>query len=409
MHQPDSPQDAKTISLIGLAHGTSHFHHMLLAPLFPVFIRDFGLNYAQLGLLVTVFFVISGLGQTLAGFVVDRIGARPVLLAAVSCFIAASLAACNAHSYAGLMCASALAGLGNAPFHPADFTILNKRVSLPRLGHAFSVHGISGNLGWAAAPPFLIGISALAGHWRWAYAASAAMGCLVLAILIWQRRAIDDRQGNWGHSNLPAHGGNVSPAAEHPLAFLKLPSVWLCFSFFFWSTAALCAIQSFASPALTKLYELPPAIAAFVVTGFMLCGAVGMVIGGFIVNRAERLERTIGLAMTLAATLLLVTSLGWVNGYAAAAITALAGFGTGLAGPSRDMLIKRAAPPGATGRVYGTVYSGLDLGFALAAPIFGAFMDHGHPQGVFWGAAIVLIMGVASATLVGQGLRPRST
>ena len=73
------------------------------------------------------------------------------------------------------------------------------------------------------------------------------------------------------------------------------------------------------------------------------------------------------------------------------------------------MLIKRAAPPGATGRVYGTVYSGLDLGFALAAPIFGAFMDHGHPQGVFWGAAIVLIMGVASATLVGQGLRPRST
>ena len=132
-------------------------------------------------------------------------------------------------------------------------------------------------------------------------------------------------------------------------------------------------------------------------------------IGGFIVNRAERLERTIGLAMTLAATLLLVTSLGWVNGYAAAAITALAGFGTGLAGPSRDMLIKRAAPPGATGRVYGTVYSGLDLGFALAAPIFGAFMDHGHPQGVFWGAAIVLIMGVASATLVGQGLRPRST
>ena len=93
MHPTDSPQDAKTISLIGLAHGTSHFHHMLLAPLFPVFIRDFGLNYAQLGLLVTVFFVISGLGQTLAGFVVDRIGARPVLLAAVSCFIAASLAA----------------------------------------------------------------------------------------------------------------------------------------------------------------------------------------------------------------------------------------------------------------------------------------------------------------------------
>jgi MFS family permease len=363
-----------------------------------------------LGLLVSVFFVISGIGQALAGFVVDRIGARPVLFAALAAFIAASLAACNAHSYAGLLCAAGLAGLGNAPFHPADFTILNKRVSLPRLGHAFSVHGISGNLGWAAAPPFLIGLTTATGNWRWAYAASAAMGCIVLGILVWQRRAIDDRQGNWGHSTQTASNSSTSTTApEHPLGFLKLPSVWLCFSFFFWSTAALCAIQNFASPALTQLYALPTSIAAFVVTGFMLCGAVGMVIGGFIVNRAERLERTIGLAMTLAASLLLLTSFGIVNAYVAAAITALAGFGTGLAGPSRDMLIKRAAPPGATGRVYGTVYSGLDLGFALAAPIFGTFMDHGHPQGVFWGAATVLILGVASATVVGHGLRPKTT
>lgn len=78
---PDARQDATTIGLIGLAHGTSHFHHMLLPPLFPLFIRDFGLSYAQLGLLVTLFFVISGVGQALAGFVVDRFGARPVLFA----------------------------------------------------------------------------------------------------------------------------------------------------------------------------------------------------------------------------------------------------------------------------------------------------------------------------------------
>ena len=398
---PNTQQDVKTIGLIGLAHGTSHFHHMLLAPLFPAFIRDFGLSYSQLGLLVTVFFVISGLGQAMAGFVVDRIGARPVLFSALVCFIAASLAALNAHGYSGLMLASALAGLGNAPFHPADFTILNKRVSLPRLGHAFSVHGISGNLGWAAAPPFLIGITAATGHWRWAYAGSAVMGALVLLILISQRQALDDRHGSWGHSAHPTQAGRPS---EHPMAFLKLPSVWLCFSFFFWSTAALCAIQSFASPALTQLYGLPQAIAAFVVTGYMLCGAVGMVIGGFLVNRAERLERTIAMAMSLAAVLLMLTATGALNGYAAAAITALAGFGTGLAGPSRDMLIKRAAPPGATGRVYGTVYSGLDLGFALAAPVFGALMDHAQPQGVFAGAALVLMLGIGSAALVGQGI-----
>ncbi|MBX3622530.1 MAG: MFS transporter, partial [Rhizobacter sp.] len=140
-------QDAKTIGLIGLAHGTSHFFHMLLAPLFPLFIRDFGFSYSELGLLVSTFFVISGVGQAMAGFLVDRVGARPVLFAALSCFVLAAFAVATAHGYAGLMLAAALAGLGNSPFHPVDFTILNKRVSQPRLGHAFSVHGITGNLG----------------------------------------------------------------------------------------------------------------------------------------------------------------------------------------------------------------------------------------------------------------------
>jgi len=254
-----SRKDFRTIGLIGLAHGTSHFHHMLLPPLFPLFIRDFGLSYSELGLLVTVFFVISGIGQALAGFLVDRVGARPVLFAALCSFVAASLAAASAHSYQGLMLAAALAGLGNAPFHPADFTILNKRVSAPRLGHAFSIHGISGNLGWAVAPMFLIGISTLAGNWRSAYLASALLTTAVLALLLLNRDAIDDRRGHWGHEpSAPNNASQAVLAAEHPMAFLKLPSVWLCFSFFFWTTAALSAIQSFASPALSRMYGLPP-------------------------------------------------------------------------------------------------------------------------------------------------------
>lgn len=402
---PAARQDAATIGLIGLAHGTSHFHHMLLPPLFPVFMRDFGLSYAQLGLLVSVFFVISGFGQALAGFVVDRIGARPVLFAALTCFVAAALAAASAHSYAGLMLASALAGLGNAPFHPADFTILNKRVSLPRLGHAFSVHGISGNMGWALAPVFLIGIHEASGNWRIAYLCAALVGLSVIALLALNREAIDDHHGAAPQASA---NSNMQAAPEHPMAFLKLPSVWMCFSFFFWSTAALSAIQSFASPALNRIYGLPLSATAFVVTGYMICGAVGMVLGGFLVVRVARLERTIGAAMSLAAVLLVLGGLGWLPGYVSAAAIALAGFGTGLAGPSRDMLIKRAAPPGATGRVYGTVYSGLDLGFALAAPVFGAVMDHGLPNAVFYGAALTLAMGVGSAALVGRSVAAKS-
>jgi MFS transporter, FSR family, fosmidomycin resistance protein len=398
-------QDATTIGLIGLAHGTSHFFHLLLPPLFPYFIADFGLSYSQLGLLVSVFFVISGTGQAAAGFLVDRVGARPVLFAALACFALAGLAAALAPGYVGLMLAAALAGLGNAPFHPADFTILNKRVSAPRLGHAFSVHGITGNLGWAVAPVFLTGLVAFSGSWRVAAACASLVALAVIAVLWVNRAAIDDRAGSWAHESKAGQAG--ASAAEHPMAFLKLPSVWLCFSFFFWSTCALSAIQSFSSPALQQLFGLPLSTTAFVVTGYMLCGAAGMVVGGFLVARAERLERIIGVCLLASAAVLCLVASGWLPGLLAAGLTAAAGFGTGLAGPSRDMLIKRAAPPGATGRVYGTVYSGLDLGFAMAAPVFGAMLDRGWAAGVFYGSALTLLMGVVSATLVGLGTARR--
>lgn len=396
-------QDARTIALIGLAHGSSHFFHMLLPPLFPWLIGEFGYSYSELGLLVSVFFVVSGVGQALSGFLVDRVGARPVLFFALASFATAGLVAGTAQGYAGLLVAAALAGLGNAPFHPVDFTILNKRVSPQRLGHGFSVHGISGNLGWATAPVFMAGIASATGSWRAACLCGALLAMAVLAVMVWNRDALDDRQGAWAHQA----PGASAVADEHPMAFLKLPSVWLCFSFFFWSTCALSAIQSFASPALQSMYGLPLSVTALVVTGYMLCGAAGMVVGGFLVGRVVRLEKIISVCLLASAALLVLVGTGWLPGMAAVVVAALAGVGTGLASPSRDMLIKRAAPPGATGRVYGTVYSGLDLGFCLAAPVFGALLDRGMTSGIFYGSAITLALSVVSAALVGVGVAAR--
>jgi len=392
-------QDVRTIGLVGLAHGTSHFFHLLLPPLFPLFIRDFGFSYSELGLLVSVFYAISGTGQALSGFLVDRVGARPVLFTALACFALAALATASATGYVGLMLAAALAGLGNSPFHPVDFTILNKRVSHPNIGHAYSVHGISGNLGWALAPVFLAGLTVALGSWRYAAASAGLCAAIVLLVLWLNRSALDDKAIVETHER-STKAAAVAHANEHPLAFLRLPSVWLCFSFFFWSTCALSAIQSFASPALQQLFGLPLSITAFVITGYMLFGAAGMLLGGFLVARTERLERLIAICLFGAATLLFLVGTATLPGMLSAGLAALAGFGTGIAGPSRDMLIRRSAPPGATGRVYGMVYSGLDLGFALAAPIFGALLDHHSPSAVFYGSALALVFGIVSATLV---------
>ncbi|GAB2811121.1 MFS transporter [Comamonas piscis] len=397
-------QDSRTIGLVGLAHGSSHFFHLLLPPLFPWLIADFGFSYSELSVLVSAFFIVSGVGQALAGFVVDRFGARPIMFAALSSFAVAGVIAGTANSYAGLMLAAIFAGLGNAPFHPVDFTILNKRLSPQRLGHGFSVHGLSGNLGWAAAPVFMAGITSATGSWRIACLCGAALAAIILVIMVINRDALDDRVSLAGAASAKAVAAG---SQEHPMAFLKLPSVWLCFSFFFWTTCAMSAIQSFSSPALQQLYGLPASITAYVVTGYMLFGAAGMVLGGFLVGRVERLEKVISACLLFSGVLLALVGTGWLPGYVALGVAALAGIGTGLAGPSRDMLVKRAAPPGATGRVYGMVYSGLDLGFCLAAPVFGYMLDHHMNAGVFFGAAVGMVLSVVSAGFVGAGVAAR--
>lgn len=400
--------DARTIGLIGLAHGSSHFFHLLLPPLFPWLIAEFGYSYVQLGAMVSLFFIVSGVGQMLVGFLVDRVGARPVLFFALGSFVLAGLIAASAQNYLMLLAAALFAGLGNAPFHPVDFTILNKRVSPKNIGHAFSVHGLSGNLGWAAAPVFMAGITSWTGSWRLACLSGATLAALILLIMLWQRRWLDDRAPELQEAN-PAAAGKPAQAAAagSSFAFLALPAVWLCFAFFFFTTVGMSAVQSFASPAMQVLYGLPVAQTALVVTGFMLCSAVGTVGGGFLVARVQRLERTITVFLLLAGALLVTVGTGWLSGQLALVVASAAGFGYGLAGPSRDMLIKQAAPAGATGRVYGTVYSGLDLGFSVAAPVFGGLMDRGQPGMVFFGAGLALVLSVLAAGAVGTGIHKK--
>jgi MFS family permease len=384
-------QDAAVIGLVGTAHATSHFSHLLLAPLFPVFMRDFGLSFSDVGLLMSIFFVISGSGQAMAGFVVDKVGARPVLFGAIGLFLAASLVASAATGYGWLVAVAVLAGLGNAPFHPADFTILNQRVSAPRLGHAFSVHGLTGNLGWALAPVFLVGISALS-DWRTAYLAAAVLYAGVLTLLFTQRHLLKT-EVVVRHADAPQ---------ESDLAFMKLPVVWWCFGFFFFSTMTLAVVQSFGPSILKAVHHASLEVATLTITAYMLCGAVGMAVGGFVATQTPHTDKVVAGAMAAGAVLLLLCATGWLGTYGTLAGLAATGFAVGIGGPSRDLMIKKATPKGATGRVYGLVYSGLDLGFAVSPVLFGLFMDRGWYSATLTGAALMLLLAVGAALGVGK-------
>ena len=395
-------QDFVTMANVGLAHGTSHFFHLLLAaPLFPFLQDAFGVSHLQLGLLMTVFFVVSGVVQASAGFVVDRFGALRVLFFGLLCFVlAAGLAAASPAFWFLYVCAG-LAGMGNGVFHPVDFSILNARVAGGRLGPAFAVHGVTGNLGWALAPLVLGGTAAWAG-WRVALLVAGALALAVLGWLWWQRASLDDA------ALRPQRLALQQAGAAGDFDFLRQSNVWLCRGFFLLSTLALAAIQSFAPAVAVREYGFSKELAASIITVYMLVSALGMVVGGWVVARFRRYDGVIAAALALSALASLLIALKILPNASLLLLLGVMGFGVGVANPSRDLLIRQSAAKGALGRVYGVVYSGLDVGFMIGPVLFGWLLDQGHPQAIFGFAALFQCLAIFTAWRVGQGARASS-
>jgi MFS transporter, FSR family, fosmidomycin resistance protein len=396
--------DAEVIGLVGLAHGTSHFFHLMLPPLFPWLMRDFALSYTEAGLLMTVFFVVSGIGQALAGFVVDRTGARPVLYFGIGLLSVSGVLLGLSGSYAMLVATAAVAGLGNSIFHPADFTLLNHRVAPPRLGHAFSVHGLSGNLGWAAAPVFMAGIASVT-DWHTAGFAAAGVGFSVLAILWLRRDVLADAA-----RDVVAQADSVRDRkAPSQLGFLQSGAVWLCFAFFFLTTAAFGILQNYAPAILGEVYGVTLAIATAGLTAYLLGSATGMLTGGFLAARSEHSERLIAMALGLAASTAIVIASGVPAAWMLLPLMAIMGFGVGVAGPNRDLLVRRAATSrfgkAAFGRVYGFVYSGLDTGLAMSPLLFGPLLDAGRFQEALVAVAVLQAAALLTAWRVASSAR----
>ena len=384
------------MALVGLSHASSHFSHLLLPLMFPVFMKEFGWTFSELGLMSSVFFVISGAGQACSGFVVDRFGARPILFASLSLFVLACLTASIAMTYPAMLLVAVLAGLGNCAFHPLDFTILNQRISSARIGYAFSVHGLTGSLGWAAAPMFM-GLLSTQFGWRTAYQAAAVLYVGILALMVLQRDKLAT-----SIASRP-----VDAPKGQDLAFMRLPVVWWCFVFFLLSTVTLAVVQNFSLPILQALHQVSFEAATLTLTFYMLASAVGILIGGFVASRwPAHSDKVVASCMAGAAVLLGVCASGVMGSIGTMAVLAATGFAVGIGGPSRDLMIKKATPAGATGRVYGLVYSGLDVGFALSPIVFGAFMDRGWYSATLACAALVLLLSVGAALGVGQRTPP---
>ncbi|MFV9473488.1 MFS transporter [Advenella sp. RU8] len=400
---PDTCQDEKKsasrdwqiISLIGLVHAGSHFFQLVLPSLYISLNHEFGYSFVELGLVTTVFFVVSMLGQASSGFIVDKKGGRPVLRFGLAFMAVSAFLIAVAPGYSVLLLAAMIGGMGNAVFHPVDFSLLNQHVGPKRLGHAFSVHGVSGNLGWAFTPVFMTFMIVVTGSWRIA-AAAAGVLLLLLLLLTFIKAELIAPVRHVKQLN-PAEAQQTMHFSQKLLFLLKNPALWGAFVFFACGTVAMSSVQNFTVPIMGALYDIGKEVASTALSLYMLSAGAGLLAGGFLAGTTRQTEKIVGVALFSSGLVFLLLATGLVPSSFAIFGLCVAGFLFGLAGPSRDMLIRRVAPKGAMGSAYGLVYSGMDIGSALGPVAYGVMLDYGQFSGPWIGAGLASFVAVAAA------------
>jgi MFS family permease len=382
--------DFRIIACVSAAHFVSHYYILLLPPLFALVRSDYGVSFTELGLALTAFNIVSAAFQTPTGFLVDRLGARTILIAGLVLGAGGFAIAAAVHSYWVLVAMFAVAGLGNTAYHPADYALLSEHVSTERMGRAFSIHTFAGMLGSAVAPASLLFMQEFVG-WRGAFLAAATLGLIVAAILVMAR---DDAESRDRPTRTKPRTADDRAAWQ----LLLSPAILRNLAFFVLLNIISGGVQNYSVVALSALYGTPLSLANGALTAYLLLSTVGILIGGMLVGRVpSMLVATIGtLATGLAILLVGVTALGPIL---LILTMSIGGFATGVVMPSRDMLVRDVTPPGSFGKVFGFVTTGFNIGGVVSPLIYGALMDHGNPQAVFLlAAASCLVCIVTIAT-----------
>lgn len=392
--------DWKVIGPVCVAHFLSHYYMLLLAPLFAFVRADFGVSYTTLALALTAFNVVSALLQTPAGFLVDRVGARIVLIAGIALGAIAFAVAGLVDSFTVFIAMFALAGLGNTAYHPADYSLLTHHAAPDRVGQIFSFHTFAGILGSAVAPATLLVLQSQFG-WRGAFVGAALFGVVVLLLLI---RNPSHYAATPPHSSLSTTSASGQTSIDRSWRVLLRAPILLSFGFF-----VLISIQgglnSFMVVALGALYGTSDALANVALTALLAMNALGVLAGGILASRTDSHAAVAGTGLLMSGIVTALIAFVGAIPYALVPAAALSGFFVGIATPSRDMLVRAATPHGAFGRVFGFVSSGFNVGAIIAPTIYGMLMDHGAPRAVFLFSAACSIVSIITVTVGFAGRR----
>ncbi len=393
---PSWREDARPAALIAVGHAVSHFYQLAFAPLFPFWRDAFGLGWTQLGLIMTIFYAVSCLGQAAAGFIVDRHGPRRVLIGGQLLLGLGCLLASFAGSYGGLLVAATVMALGNSVFHPANYALLNERISERRIGHAYSAHAVSGVLGYASAP---IVMTALAAAWGWreALTIAASFGFAMAVVVWWCRRDFSPSA-----SAAAATDTATLPVGTGTFGFFNR-ALAFCMVFFVTVNIAGIGVQNMGASLLVGLGRMESLTAAGWITGYIISVGIGMTVGGFVASSRLRGDVVTGAGTLVAAALMLVIVLFPALGIVGTGLVlCLAGFSLGMIQPARDLLVRSAVSRASAGRAYGIVYAAVDVGAGLGPVVMGWWLDRLQPGAGFVTAAVFLALTAVAGVLINR-------
>jgi MFS family permease len=390
--QAKTDSSLRTLIAISTAHWVSHFHLFVLPMLFPFLKQQLGVGYIELGFALTVFAVVSGLTQAPIGYLADRIGARKILLIGLSAGGFALMMLGVHLSYSWLIASAVLLGLANSVYHPADYAILSAHMDEARMGRAFSIHTFAGFLGGAVAPAIMAALVATTGGYGALIVAGAVGPVVALLLLV---VGIPDA----GAANRGADG------AKTPQPNVVTPAIIVLTAFFMLLSLSTAGIGNFGVVALMSGYGASFSTANIALTALLGCSAVGVLAGGFLADRTHRHGQFAAACFALNAAIVLLIAIFTLPPVPLIAAMATAGFLGGVIAPSRDMLVRNAAPPGAAGRAFGIVSTGFNIGGIISPLLFGWIMDQDMPHWVFGASAVFMVLTVLLALVTDRSPR----